>query len=98
MKISLITVTYNSEKYLSHCIESVQKQDYADIEHIIVDGKSTDNTVSIIKKYEGGIAKWVSESDKGRYDAINKGMAMATGEVIGLLNGMDILVSAGVIA
>ncbi len=98
MKISLITVTYNSEKYLSHCIESVQRQSYIDLEHIIIDGKSTDNTVSIIKKYEAGIAKWVSESDKGMYDAINKGMDMATGEVIGILNSDDILVSADVIS
>ena len=66
MKISLITVTYHSEKYLSHCIESVQKQDYADIDHIIVDGKSTDNTVEIIKTYEGGLAKWVAEAGNGK--------------------------------
>ena len=98
MKISLITVTYNSEKYLSQCIESVQMQDYGDLEHIIVDGNSTDNTVSIIKKYEAGIAKWVSEPDNGMYDAINKGIAMATGEVVGLLNSDDILVSANVIS
>ena len=98
MKISLITVTYNSEKYLTQCIESVQKQDYTDLEHIIIDGKSTDNTVSIIKKYEGKIAKWVSETDKGMYDAINKGIAMATGDVIGLLNSDDILVSSDVIS
>ena len=98
MKISLITVTYNSEKYLSQCIESVQMQDYGDLEHIIVDGNSTDNTVSIIKKYEAGIAKWVSEPDNGMYDAINKGIAIATGEVIGLLNSDDILVSADVIS
>ena len=98
MKISLITVTYNSEKYLSQCIESVQMQDYGDLEHIIIDGNSTDNTVSIIKKYEAGIAKWVSEPDNGMYDAINKGIAIATGEVIGLLNSDDILVSADVIS
>ena len=98
MKISLITVTYNSEKYLSQCIESVQMQDYGDLEHIIIDGNSTDNTVSIIKKYEAGIAKWVSEPDNGMYDAINKGIAMATGEVVGLLNSDDILVSADVIS
>ena len=93
MKISLITVTYNSEKYLSECIESVMKQSYKDIEHIIVDGKSTDGTLEIIKKYEGNITKWISETDRGMYDAINKGIAMATGDVIGILNSDDLLVS-----
>ena len=98
MKISLITVTYNSEKYLSHCIESVQRQSYKDIEHIIIDAKSTDGTISIIKKYEAKIAKWVSEPDRGMYDAINKGMSMATGDVVGILNSDDMLVSDDVIA
>ena len=98
MKISLITVTYNSEKYLSHCIESVQRQTYKDIEHIIIDAKSTDGTLSIIKKYEAKIAKWVSEPDRGMYDAINKGMSMATGDVVGILNSDDMLVSDDVIA
>lgn len=97
MKISLITVTYNSEKYLSQCIESVQSQTYKNIEHIIVDGRSTDNTVSIIKSYESVISRWISEPDKGMYDAINKGIAMATGEVIGLLNSDDMLYSDDVI-
>ena len=98
MKISLITVTYNSEKYLSHCIESVQRQSYKDIEHIIIDAQSTDGTLSIIKKYEAKIAKWVSETDRGMYDAINKGMSMATGDVVGILNSDDMLVSDDVIA
>lgn len=97
MKISLITVTYNSEKYLSQCIESVQSQTYKNIEHIIVDGRSTDNTVSIIKSYESVISRWISEPDRGMYDAINKGIAMATGEVIGLLNSDDMLYSDDVI-
>jgi len=98
MKISLITVTYNSEKYLSQCIESVQMQTHKDIEHIIIDGKSTDNTLSIIKKYQSGIAHWVSENDRGMYDAINKGMKLATGDVVGILNSDDMLVSEDVIA
>ena len=93
MKISLITVTHNSEKYLSECIESVIKQTYGNIEHIVIDGKSTDKTVDIIKKYNKNIAKWISESDRGMYDAINKGIAMATGDVIGILNSDDLLVS-----
>lgn len=91
MKVSIITVTYNSGKYLQDCIESVIKQKYHDIEHIIVDGKSTDNTVTIIEKYESNIAKWISETDKGMYDAINKGIVMATGDIIGILNSDDML-------
>jgi glycosyltransferase len=98
MKITLITVTYNSEKYLSHCIESVLMQTYGNIEHIIIDGKSTDGTVSIIKKYEHKIAHWISETDKGMYDAINKGIKMASGDVIGILNSDDIFVSDDVIS
>jgi glycosyltransferase involved in cell wall biosynthesis len=91
MKVSIITVTYNSARFLGDCIRSVQMQNYKNIEHIIIDGKSTDGTIGIIKKYEAGIAKWVSETDKGMYDAINKGMAMATGDVIGILNSDDVL-------
>jgi glycosyltransferase len=98
MKVSIITVTYNSEKYLEDCIKSVQAQDYHDIEHIIVDGVSTDNTVNIIKRHSGDIAKWISEEDEGMYDAINKGMKMATGDVIGVLNSDDMLASTDVIS
>lgn len=97
MKISLITVTYNSEKYLAHCIDSIQRQTFKDIEHIIVDGNSKDNTVAIIKSYGNKIAKWISEPDRGMYDAINKGIAMATGDVIGVLNSDDMLFSDDVI-
>jgi glycosyltransferase len=97
MKISIITVTFNSEKYLADCIDSVQRQSYKNIEHIIVDGNSKDGTVAIIKAYENKIAKWISESDRGMYDAINKGMAMATGDVIGVLNSDDMLFSHDVI-
>lgn len=97
MKISLITVTYNSEKYLEECIRSVIKQNYKNIEHIIVDGKSTDGTVSIIERYSPHISKWISEKDNGIYHAINKGMQMATGDIIGLLNSDDIFASSDVI-
>jgi glycosyltransferase involved in cell wall biosynthesis len=97
MKVTIITVTYNSAKYLQDCIESVINQSYANIEHILIDAASTDNTINIIKSFEGKIAKWVSEPDKGMYDAINKGMAMATGDVIGILNSDDILASNDVI-
>ncbi|CAN5894797.1 glycosyltransferase family 2 protein [soil metagenome] len=97
MKVSIITVTYNSEKYLQDCIESVIKQRYPDIEHIIIDGKSTDNTVAIIQQYESKISRWISETDKGMYDGLNKGMLMATGDIIGILNSDDMLDSDDVI-
>ena len=97
MKISIITVTYNSEKYLGDCIDSVRKQNYRDIEHIIIDGKSTDGTVQIIKKNAKYISYWISETDRGMYDAINKGIEMATGDIIGVLNSDDMLASADVI-
>ncbi len=98
MKVSIITVTYNSSKYLSDCINSVVKQRYPDIEHIVVDGGSTDGTIAIIKQFEPHITKWVSEKDNGMYHAINKGMEMATGDVVGILNSDDILASDDVIS
>lgn len=97
MKVTLITATYNSQKHLEDCILSVISQRYHDIEHIIIDGKSKDNTIAIIKKYEKHIARWVSETDRGMYDAINKGMEMATGDIIGILNSDDMLASEDVI-
>ena len=97
MKVSIITVTYNSEKYLADCIASVRRQTYSNIEHIIVDGKSTDGTLKIIQKNSGSLAHWISETDHGMYDAINKGIKMATGDIIGVLNSDDMLASADVI-
>jgi len=91
MKVTIITVTFNSEKYLEDCILSVIAQRYGNIEHIIIDGKSKDRTTDIIRKYESRIAKWVSETDRGMYDAINKGMEMSTGDIIGILNSDDML-------
>ncbi len=98
MKVTLITVTLNSEKYLEECILSAIAQDHPDIEHIIIDGKSTDGTMAIIEKYNNHIAHWVSEKDYGMYDALNKGMAMATGDIIGTLNSDDVLASPDVIS
>jgi glycosyltransferase involved in cell wall biosynthesis len=92
MKISIITASYNSEKYIKTAIESVLAQTYSDIEYIIVDGNSTDATVDIVKEYEPkfcGRLRWVSEADKGLYDAMNKGVRMATGEIVGILNSDD---------
>jgi glycosyltransferase len=97
MKVTIITVTYNSARYLQQCIDSVVRQSYPDIEHIVIDGQSTDGTLDIIKNFDNHIAKWVSESDNGMYDAINKGMQMATGEIIGILNSDDMLASPDVI-
>jgi glycosyltransferase involved in cell wall biosynthesis len=88
MKVSIITVTYNSAATLKDTLESVKRQDYGDIEHILVDGASKDETVDIIRSYPH-VAKYVSEKDKGLYDAINKGILMSTGDVIGILNSDD---------
>jgi glycosyltransferase involved in cell wall biosynthesis len=101
MLISLITITYNSEKYLRDTIESVLRQDYPDIEYIVVDGASKDATLDIVKSYEpqfNGRMKWISEPDKGLYDALNKGIRMATGEVVGILNSDDFFTSNSVLS
>jgi glycosyltransferase involved in cell wall biosynthesis len=89
MKISLITVSYNSSSTIKDTIDSVLAQDHPDIEYIIVDGKSKDNTVEIIKSYGGRISRWISEPDHGIYDGMNKGLEMATGDVVGMLNSDD---------
>lgn len=96
MKISLITITYNSEKTLADTLHSVLKQTYPQLEYIVVDGASQDNTLSIIQQYEplfDGKLKWISEPDKGLYDALNKGINMTTGDVIGILNSDDFFTS-----
>lgn len=89
MKVSIITITYNSEATLKDTIESVVNQSYNDIEYIIVDGKSTDNSLSIIESYKDKISKVISEKDKGLYDALNKGIALATGDLIGIIHSDD---------
>lgn len=92
MKISIITVTYNSSTTVADTIESVLSQNYPDIEYIVVDGLSKDGTVDIIKEYEPrfkGRMRWISEKDKGIYDAMNKGIRMATGDVVGIINSDD---------
>lgn len=89
-KITIVTPTYNSEKYLEKCILSIKNQKYDNYEHIIVDGGSTDGTLDIIKKYEGTYPmKWISEPDEGMYDAINKGFRMADGDIYAWLNSDD---------
>lgn len=97
MKISIITICYNSAQTLEKTILSVANQTYEDIEYIIVDGNSKDNTLTIIKKHGDKISKWISEPDNGLYDAMNKGIAMATGDLIGILNSDDTFHSSTVI-
>lgn len=90
-KISIITVCYNSEKHLEETIQSVLQQSYKNKEYIIIDGGSTDGTMSIINKYRQQIAYFVSEPDNGISDAFNKGIRVATGDVIGIINSDDVL-------
>lgn len=90
MKISIITAVYNNVRTIDDCIQSVLGQTYSDIEYIIIDGGSRDGTVDEIKKHERHIAKFISEPDKGMYDAMNKGIRMASGDVIGFLHGDDL--------
>lgn len=92
VKFSIITVTYNSASTIRYSIESVLNQTYLDIEYIIVDGYSIDNTIDIIKEYEpkfNGRLRWICEKDNGMYDALNKGLRMATGDVVGIVNSDD---------
>jgi glycosyltransferase involved in cell wall biosynthesis len=98
MKISIITTTYNSEATIRDTLESVNAQTYPHIEHIIVDGNSKDNTLEIVKKYGKRVSILISEPDKGIYDAMNKGIKAATGDVIGILNSDDFFTSNDVIS
>lgn len=100
MKVSIITVTYNSANTLTDTIQSVLAQTYRDIEYIIIDGGSKDSTLDIVRQYESdfeGRLKWISESDKGIYDAMNKGIRLATGDVVGILNSDDFYTSPNVV-
>ena len=89
IKISLITVVYNAGNTIKRCIESVLAQNYSNIEYIIIDGGSTDGTIQIIDQYKSQISVFLSEPDKGIYDAMNKGIKLATGKIVGTLNSDD---------
>ncbi len=97
MKISIITATYNSAATIKDTLTSIRQQDHPDIEHIIIDGGSTDSTASIVSGFPH-VAKWLSEKDNGIYDAMNKGIALATGDVIGILNSDDIYTGPSVLS
>lgn len=90
MKVSIITAVLNNKELIEACMQSVLAQTYRNIEYIIIDGGSADGTLEVIKKHENKIAKWISEPDKGIYDALNKGIRLAQGEIIGFLHADDV--------
>lgn len=90
MKVSIITVVYNNKEHIASCIKSVQQQSYNNIEHVIIDGNSTDGTKEYIQNNVNGKSIFISEPDKGMYDAMNKGIRNSTGDIIGILNSDDI--------
>ena len=90
MKVSVVTPCLNRAGVIEACIRSVLDQAHHDVEHVIVDGGSTDGTLDVIKRYDRRIAHWSSEPDRGLYDAINRGIAAATGEAVGVLNADDV--------
>jgi glycosyltransferase involved in cell wall biosynthesis len=97
VKISIITATYNSAATVGDTLDCIRKQDHPDVEHILVDGASSDGTREIVSNFPH-VAKWISEKDKGIYDAMNKGIRLATGDVIGILNSDDIYTHSSVLS
>jgi glycosyltransferase involved in cell wall biosynthesis len=98
MRISIITICYNRSATIAKAIESVLNQDYPNIEYIIIDGNSTDGTKNIIESYSDKISKYISEPDLGMYDAINKGLNIATGDVVGLMHSDDVFYDSSVVS
>ena len=97
-KVSIITVCFNSAKTIRDTIESVLSQDYPHIEYIVIDGGSSDQTLEIVKEYSDRIAVIVSEKDRGIYDAMNKGIALASGDIVGMLNSDDVYISENAVS
>ena len=95
--VSIITVVYNNVKYIQDALESVISQNYLTIEHIVIDGGSSDGTIEVIEKYRDNISVFLSEPDDGIYDAMNKGIALATGDIVGILNSDDFYIDEFVI-
>ena len=98
MKVSIITVCFNRRETIARAIESVLAQDYPDIEYIVVDGASTDGTRQVVEQYRGRIAWVLSEPDGGMYEAINKGIRLATGDIVGLLHSDDVMSDSRVVS
>ena len=98
IKVSIITVVYNNQSTIDYAIRSVLSQDYPNIEYIVVDGNSTDATVEKIQNYKKNITHFISEPDKGIYDAMNKGLKLATGDIIGILNSDDFYADNNIIS
>jgi glycosyltransferase involved in cell wall biosynthesis len=98
MKVSIITVCYNSGQTIAQTLKSVASQTYPDIEYIVIDGRSKDNTLEVIKEHGSRVAILVSEKDRGIYDAMNKAIALATGDVIGFINADDFYASDNAVA
>lgn len=97
-RITMVTAVRNGERYIEDTIRSVVSQGYPNLEYFVVDGASTDGTRDVIRKYEKHLAGWISEQDRGVYDALNKGFARSTGEIMGWLNASDMLQVKGLFA
>jgi glycosyltransferase involved in cell wall biosynthesis len=98
MKITIVTVCYNAARTIAETLESVAMQSHGDVENIVIDGASTDNTLKIVERYAGTLAHVLSEPDHGIYDAMNKGLALASGEVVGFLNADDVYADKDVLS
>jgi glycosyltransferase involved in cell wall biosynthesis len=98
MKVSIVTVCYNAAATIADTLESIAMQNFLDVENIVIDGASTDNTLEIVQRYAARLARVHSEPDHGVYDAMNKGLALASGEVIGFLNADDVYASKDVLS
>jgi glycosyltransferase involved in cell wall biosynthesis len=98
LKISVITATYNCAEFLPDCLLSVSNQCYQNIEHIVIDGASKDDTPKVIEQYKNGISTYICEKDLGIYDALNKGISLATGDIVGFLHADDMYASDEVVS